>query len=231
MRVTVERAALLKALGHVHRVVERRNTIPILSNVLLRGEDGSPASQGDRSRHRGDGDHSGRYHRGRLDDGAGLHDLRHRPQTAGRRPGLARDDRRYRPDADPLGPLALHAAGAAGKRFPGSRRRRAAAPLHPAGDRSQAPYREDAIRDLHRGDALLPQRHLPSHHRCGRHHHAPRGRDRRSSPRPRGVARADRLGRHARRHRAAQGGRRDRQARGRRQRNRRRSNCPPPRSA
>ena len=41
MKVTVERAALLKALGHVHRVVERRNTIPILSNVLLRaGEDG-----------------------------------------------------------------------------------------------------------------------------------------------------------------------------------------------
>ncbi|MBV9078530.1 MAG: DNA polymerase III subunit beta [Methylobacteriaceae bacterium] len=40
MKVTVERAALLKALGHVHRVVERRNTIPILSNVLLRAADG-----------------------------------------------------------------------------------------------------------------------------------------------------------------------------------------------
>ncbi|HEY8564814.1 MAG TPA: DNA polymerase III subunit beta [Beijerinckiaceae bacterium] len=38
MRVTVERAALLKSLGHVHRVVERRNTIPILSNVLLRSD-------------------------------------------------------------------------------------------------------------------------------------------------------------------------------------------------
>ena len=38
MKVTVERAALLRSLGHVHRVVERRNTIPILSNVLLRGE-------------------------------------------------------------------------------------------------------------------------------------------------------------------------------------------------
>src|SRR4051795_5699981 len=38
MRVTVERAALLKALGHVHRVVERRNTIPILGNVLLRAD-------------------------------------------------------------------------------------------------------------------------------------------------------------------------------------------------
>jgi DNA polymerase-3 subunit beta len=40
MKVTVERAALLKSLGHVHRVVERRNTIPILSNVLLRAEAG-----------------------------------------------------------------------------------------------------------------------------------------------------------------------------------------------
>jgi DNA polymerase III subunit beta len=38
MKVTVERAALLRSLGHVHRVVERRNTIPILSNVLLRAE-------------------------------------------------------------------------------------------------------------------------------------------------------------------------------------------------
>jgi len=35
MRLTIERAALLKALGHVQSVVERRNTIPILSNVLL----------------------------------------------------------------------------------------------------------------------------------------------------------------------------------------------------
>jgi DNA polymerase III subunit beta len=38
MRATIERSNLLKSLGHVHRVVERRNTIPILSNVLLRAE-------------------------------------------------------------------------------------------------------------------------------------------------------------------------------------------------
>ena len=38
MKVTLERATLLKSLGHVHRVVERRNTIPILSNVLLRAD-------------------------------------------------------------------------------------------------------------------------------------------------------------------------------------------------
>jgi DNA polymerase-3 subunit beta len=41
MRATVERSHLLKSLGHVHRVVERRNTIPILSNVLLKAENGS----------------------------------------------------------------------------------------------------------------------------------------------------------------------------------------------
>src|SRR6202451_3924534 len=38
MKVTVERAQLLKSLGHVHRVVERRNTIPILGTVLARAE-------------------------------------------------------------------------------------------------------------------------------------------------------------------------------------------------
>jgi len=35
MRLTIERSTLLKALNHVQSVVERRNTIPILSNVLL----------------------------------------------------------------------------------------------------------------------------------------------------------------------------------------------------
>ena len=40
MRATLERSTLLKALNHVHRVVERRNTIPILSNVLLRSGPG-----------------------------------------------------------------------------------------------------------------------------------------------------------------------------------------------
>ncbi len=35
MKLTIERAALLKSLGHVQSVVERRNTIPILSNVKM----------------------------------------------------------------------------------------------------------------------------------------------------------------------------------------------------
>ena len=35
MKAVIERATLLKSLGHVQSVVERRNTIPILSNVLI----------------------------------------------------------------------------------------------------------------------------------------------------------------------------------------------------
>ena len=35
MKATIERAKLLRCLSHVQSVVERRNTIPILSNVLI----------------------------------------------------------------------------------------------------------------------------------------------------------------------------------------------------
>ncbi len=41
MKLVIERGELLKALGHVTSVVERRTTIPILSNVLLRASAGS----------------------------------------------------------------------------------------------------------------------------------------------------------------------------------------------
>jgi len=41
MRVIVDRTRLLKSLGRVHRVVERRNTIPILANVLIEAREGN----------------------------------------------------------------------------------------------------------------------------------------------------------------------------------------------
>ncbi|MES2753342.1 MAG: DNA polymerase III subunit beta [Pseudomonadota bacterium] len=41
MKATIERATLLKGLSHVQSVVERRNTIPILSNVLIDASDGA----------------------------------------------------------------------------------------------------------------------------------------------------------------------------------------------
>jgi len=40
MRVTLEKSAFLKALSHVQSVVERRNTIPILSNVMVQAKGG-----------------------------------------------------------------------------------------------------------------------------------------------------------------------------------------------
>ncbi len=41
MKATIERASLFRSLGHVQSVVERRNTIPILANVLIdAGADG-----------------------------------------------------------------------------------------------------------------------------------------------------------------------------------------------
>ncbi len=41
MQAKIERATLLRCLGHIQSVVERRNTIPILSNVLIEAIGGS----------------------------------------------------------------------------------------------------------------------------------------------------------------------------------------------
>ena len=40
MKLTIDRMSLLRPLGHVQSVVERRNTIPILANVVLHAEGG-----------------------------------------------------------------------------------------------------------------------------------------------------------------------------------------------
>jgi DNA polymerase-3 subunit beta len=41
MKMTIERGALLRSLTHAQSVVERRNTIPILANVLIEAQDGA----------------------------------------------------------------------------------------------------------------------------------------------------------------------------------------------
>ncbi len=38
MKISIERATLLKAVSQAQSVVERRNTIPILANVLIEAE-------------------------------------------------------------------------------------------------------------------------------------------------------------------------------------------------
>ncbi|MEM7618179.1 MAG: DNA polymerase III subunit beta [Pseudomonadota bacterium] len=41
MKFSIDRASLLRSLNHVQSAVEKRNTIPILSNVMIKAEDGT----------------------------------------------------------------------------------------------------------------------------------------------------------------------------------------------
>ena len=231
MKVTVERAALLKSLGHVHRVVERRNTIPILANVLVRAERRSSTCKATDLDLEVIETIAAEVVAGRLDHRAGAHVLRDRAQAARRLAGRAGSLRRPRRAGDPRRALALHAADAAGERFPRSRRRRHDAQVQARRRRPQAADRQDPVRDLDRGDALLPQRHLSARRR----HRQERRRCARSRPTATGWRRSNAAAggrrRHARRHRAAQDRRRGAAAdRGQRGRGRR-SNCRRPRSA
>ena len=170
MKVTVERAQLLKSLGHVHRVVERRNTIPILGNVLVRAENAKLSLKATDLDLEVTETLAAETANRRLHHRAGAYVLRHRPQTARRRADRAGSRRRPLGAGDPRRPLALHAADTAGKRFPRSCRRRHDAFVHAGRRRRQAADRPHAVCDLDRGDPLLSQRHLSAHrrHRQGR---------------------------------------------------------------
>ena len=231
MKVTVERAQLLKSLGHVHRVVERRNTIPDPRQRAGSRRQREASLEGHRPRSRSDGNARRRNRNRRLDHGAGAYVLRHRAQAARRRADRAGRRRRPLGAGDPRRPLALHAADAAGKRFSRSRRRRHDAFVHARGRRPEAADRPDPVRDLDRRDPLLSQRHLSARRRHRQGADVARGRDRRPSPGPDRPGAAEGRRRHARRDRAAQDRRRsaapDRGQRGRG----RRSSCRRARSA
>ena len=165
MKVTVERSELLKSLGHVHRVVERRNTIPILANVLLRADraklslkatdldvevtDTIAAEVGP------GGSTTVPAHMffdivRKLPEGAQIV-----LESSGDRAALAIRAGRSR----------FTLADAAGERFSRSRAGRDDAQIHAQGRRPQAPDRQDPVRHLDRGDALLSQRHLSARRR------------------------------------------------------------------
>ena len=208
MKVTVERAQLLKSLGHVHRVVERRNTIPILGNVLVRAENARLSLKATDL------------------DLEVTETLAAETATGGSTTVPAHmfyDIVRKLPDGAQIvleadGDRAVLAIRAGRSRFtlqtlpesdfPGSCRRRHDAFVRAARHRRQAPDRPHAVCDLDRRDPLLPQRHLSAHGRQRQGCDAARRGDRRPS------AGADRSGaalrrhRHARRDRAAQDGRR-----------------------
>src|SRR4030095_15602895 len=133
MKLTIERAALLKALAHVQSVVERRNTIPILSNVLITAQKGRlslAATDMDlaitetvEANATKTGATTAPAHTlyelvRKLPDGA---------QVAGGRAGRAGDLEQWQQPPHPARPLALHPAVPAAGRFPGDERGRPAA--------------------------------------------------------------------------------------------------------
>ena len=208
MRASLERAHLLKPLSHVQRVVERAQyDSDIVERAHPRRRCRADA-EGDRPRRRDRRNRgsrrrpAGRHHRARP------HAARHRAQDPRRRPHLARYQRR-RLDHDADGrPLPLRPADAARKRLPGHHGRRVHPLLQGVGRGPALAHRAHPVRDLHRGDALLPQRHLLPHRRDRRRHEAASRRHRRPPPRPGADRGAGRRGRHARHHRAAQDRRR-----------------------
>ena len=206
MKLTIERAALLRSLAHVQNVVERRTTIPILSNVKLAADGdrlGLTATDMDLSlvAHEPAQVAEPRHH-----DRRRAHPVRHRPQAARRQRGRHRAERqaaaRSRVRAAPLGVQPADACR------PTSSRRSARSSWAcrfnmAAGDLAQAD-RQDPVRDLDRGDALLPERHPRPRDQGRRHRHAARRRHRRPSPRPRRGGAAGRGRADPADHRAAQ---------------------------
>ena len=203
MKATIERAVLLKSLGHVQSVVERRNTIPILSNVLIEAD-----ASGQLKLMATDLDLQVVETIAAKVETAGTttvsaHTLfeiaRKLPEGSGGQPR-----RRRGQDAGPGRALELQAADAAARRFPGDRRGRPADQFRAAGRRADPDHRQDALRDLDRGNALLSQRHLPARRRRCVGSGAEGGGDRRPPPRAlHGHASRWRVV-DARRHRAAQ---------------------------
>ena len=233
MKVTVERAALLRSLGHVHRVVERRNTIPILSNVLLRGRRRRPAAQGDRPRHRGHRDDRGRCRAGRRDDGAGATSS----TTSSASFRTARRSRSRRPAIPARCRSAPAARASCCRPCP-----RATSPISPrASCRIASRCRPADLKRLIDKTQFAISTEETRYYLNGIFFHtieapgsgddAARRRDRRPPARPRRDRGAGRRRRHAGRDRAAQGRRRDPEAPRGRRGAASASSSPPPRSA
>ena len=208
MKVTVERAQLLKSLGHVHRVVERRNTIPILGNVLVRAENAKLSLKATDL------------------DLEVTETLAAETATAGSTTVPAHmfyDIVRKLPDGSQIvleadGDRAVLAIRAGRSRFTLQTLPESDFPDLAAGDMThsfnarrqgrQAADRPHPVRDLDRGDPLLSQRHLSARRRHRQGRDPARRRHRRPPPRPARPGAAQGRRRHARRDRAAQDRRR-----------------------
>ena len=203
MKVTIERAELLRSLGHVHRVVERRNTIPILANVLVKAD------------------------RGKLSLKATDLDLEVTDSIAAEvSPGgsttvpahMFYEIVRKLPEGAQIvvegsGDRAVLSLRAGRSRFTLQTLPESDFPDLAAGEMSHSFKvaaadlkrldRQDPIRDLDRRDALLSQWHFSAHRGYRESRYAPRGCDRRAPPRTGRASTAAGCRRHAGHYRAA----------------------------
>ena len=204
MKLSMERSALLRAMSRAQSVVERRNTIPILSNVLIEAE-------GDRVSFRAtDLDIEvidkapAMVSRAGATTVARPHAARDRPQAARRGDGRARRRRHLGAARRQGRPLALQPRHPAARGLPDHGERRVPVQLRLPGADAAAAVRQGQVRHLHRGDPLLPERRLHARrHRPGRAGAALRGDRRPPAGADRRGAAAGRRGA-ARGHRAAQ---------------------------
>ena len=156
MELVVRKTDLLRELQLFQGIVERKNTIPILANVLIEADGDERDAARDRSRGRAAQPLRGDGHQARLADAAGEEAVRDRQGAArDRRPDRGRQERREGrgralrvADADAAARGLSDAAGRDRRR---SARRCRATSL-------QADDREDAVRDHRRGHALFPER-------------------------------------------------------------------------
>ena len=162
MKLAIERAALLKSLAHVQSVVERRTTIPILSNVKLEAQDGGlalTATDMDLSvveRAAAEVSQPGAT----TAPAHTLYDVV-RKLPEGARVTLER--------AESGAEITLRAGRSTfdlpclpADDFPAMSDEGLEHSFAIAGGRPQAADRSHPLRDLDRGDALLPERHLPA---------------------------------------------------------------------
>ena len=161
MKINVERGAFLKALSHVQSVVERRNTIPILSNVMIE------AAKGELKLTATDLDIE-------IVESIPADVLRNGSATAPAH--MLYDIVRKLPDGAQVqaelltsegGRLAVSAGSSRFELaclpqggFPADGGGRPAPQIPPGGGRSEAHHRQDPLRHLDRRDPLLPERHL-----------------------------------------------------------------------
>ena len=156
MRFSLQREAFLKPLAQVVNVVERRQTLPVLANLLASRAGGTAVADRHRPRSRDGRALRCRRCRRWRHHHPGAQAVRHRPRPARRQQGHRLPVRRQDHGAGRTQPL--HPGQPAGERLPLDRRGRGDRAGQRARGGAEGADRAHRVRDGAAGRALLPQR-------------------------------------------------------------------------